>query len=287
MPPLLSIVNFPLEILGLNICKIQYEGIKLYMTIDALEEIEANLFYNQYAVIRKIQKGDTVVDLGAHQGTFTIPASKLSGENGLVIAVEPIHLNFSLLVNNVMLNRCNNVLAFRRAVYIESGKQITMYLPIGLRTLSESASVFLRKELFPTKKMRRLGVPTINMWHILSLISNLRGYDTVDFLKIDIEGYELPLLTLNNSWLQHVNFITGEFHNDVYGKSGEKRIIESLHEQGFKAGIVNAKIRKSDLLKKWLRLKMQADIMGYCLYRALTCIKPGVINLRLFYAEKS
>jgi FkbM family methyltransferase len=281
-----QVINFPFELLGLKICKIEYGDMKCIVTIDALEEIEANLFYNQYMVLRKIQRGDVIVDLGTHQGTFTILASKLCGENGLVIAVEPLPLNFNLLVNNVKLNGCKNVWTFRRAVYVESGKRITLHLPTGLITLSESASVFIRGCL-PRKKMRYVHVQTMSMRDIFDLIRSVKGISHLDFLKIDIEGYELLLLTSNNEWLQHVSFIIGEFHDDVYGELGKKKIIEALRRQGFKAGTVTMQIDKISLLKKWLLSSIQASATGYCLWRALTCIKPSTLTLRLFYGERS
>ena len=44
------------------------------------------------------------------------------------------------------------------------------------------------------------------------------GWDHIDVLKIDIEGYEKVLLCRNNAWLRQVRVIVGEAHGHVdYG----------------------------------------------------------------------
>jgi hypothetical protein len=158
-----------------------------------------------------------------------------------------------------------------------------MYLP---GNMTESASIFLRKTLFSKSNMRKVPAQTVTMFDILRYIKKLKNQDRINFLKIDIEGYELPLLSFNNRWLSNVDYIVGEFHTDVYGLVGKKRILETLTKQGFKTGVLKVKINKMDLLKKWMCSRLSPNSYGYLLYRTLTCIKPNPINQELFYGEK-
>ena len=56
-----------------------------------------------------LRRGQTVVDVGANVGYFTLLAARAVGPTGSVVAVEPEHANVRLLRANVWLNRCDNV----------------------------------------------------------------------------------------------------------------------------------------------------------------------------------
>jgi FkbM family methyltransferase len=60
-------------------------------------------------MIRTIKPGDTVVDLGANHGYFTLLMSKLVGETGRVIAIEAFPETRQSLEANLALNRIRNV----------------------------------------------------------------------------------------------------------------------------------------------------------------------------------
>jgi hypothetical protein len=62
------------------------------------------------------QKEEIVIDGGAHIGLFTIKASKVVGNNGLVIAVEPEPENFNLLCRNLKINSLVNVIPLKAAL---------------------------------------------------------------------------------------------------------------------------------------------------------------------------
>lgn len=69
-----------------------------------------------------VKKGDTVVDLGANMGYFTLLASRLVGETGKVYAFEPEPVNYALLLKNLELNGYDNVVPVQKAVSNVNGK---------------------------------------------------------------------------------------------------------------------------------------------------------------------
>ena len=71
---------------------------------------------------RTIQRGWTVVDLGAGDGYFTILFSKLVGPQGKVFAFEPDEINLKNLRANVERNGCRNVVVVSKAVTERTGK---------------------------------------------------------------------------------------------------------------------------------------------------------------------
>jgi FkbM family methyltransferase len=77
-----------------------------------LRHVERGLLYEpdvSAVFIRAIQEGDTVLDIGANAGIFTILASRLAGSNGRVIGFEPVADNLERLAANLALNDIANV----------------------------------------------------------------------------------------------------------------------------------------------------------------------------------
>jgi FkbM family methyltransferase len=63
-----------------------------------------------------IRPGDTVLDVGAHVGYYTLLASVLAGDNGTVWAFEPNPRNFRFLERHARINGRRNVRAEQAAV---------------------------------------------------------------------------------------------------------------------------------------------------------------------------
>lgn len=80
------------------------------------EEFETEIFK------KEIKKGDTVLDLGAHIGYYTLLAAKLVGEKGKVFAFEPEPTNFALLKKNIKINNYQNVIPVQKPFLIKTEK---------------------------------------------------------------------------------------------------------------------------------------------------------------------
>jgi FkbM family methyltransferase len=72
-------------------------------------------------VQRLVSPGDTVVDVGANIGYYTLQFARLVGETGRVFAFEPDPRNFALLEENVWQNGYRNVTLVRAAVASRPG----------------------------------------------------------------------------------------------------------------------------------------------------------------------
>jgi len=77
--------------------------------------------YETRLVQRLISPGDTVVDIGANIGYYTLQFARLVGNAGHVYAFEPDPRNFELLQENVWQNGYRNVTLVRAAVADRSG----------------------------------------------------------------------------------------------------------------------------------------------------------------------
>lgn len=58
---------------------------------------------------RRVAPRDTVIDVGAHAGYYTLLGARLVGASGLVVAFEPSPRNCVFLRRHVALNGCGNV----------------------------------------------------------------------------------------------------------------------------------------------------------------------------------
>ena len=72
-------------------------------------------------VQRLVSPGDTVVDVGANIGYYTLQFARLVGATGQVVAFEPDPHNFALLEENVWQNGYRNVTLVQAAVTARSG----------------------------------------------------------------------------------------------------------------------------------------------------------------------
>jgi FkbM family methyltransferase len=134
-----------------------------------------------------LTEGMTMIDIGAHMGMYTLTASKLVGESGVVIAMEPSTREFQRLTFHVTLNDLRNVRCFQVAASSTSGEatlKIAGEWNSGHNTLGEFSNATVAK----TREER---VPT----QTVDALVAAQGLNRVDAIKIDVEGHELQVLT--------------------------------------------------------------------------------------------
>jgi FkbM family methyltransferase len=173
-----------------------------------------------------IKRGDTVVDAGANIGIFTVIASRFVGERGVVAAVEPTPSSFHLMKKNLSLNECKNVKAIMAAL---GEKESIGRLNIYRDSLINSFFAWPRTDRVVHDSIA-VQVKTLD-----GLMREL-GLNSLDLLKIDTEGYELPILKGGIEIIRGFRpYIVGEAHPTL-SDSGSK-IAEFLSERGYRCQI--------------------------------------------------
>lgn len=125
-----------------------------------------------------INKGEIIMNLGAHIGGATLFFSMLVGDEGLVIAVEPVVENYRVLMNVIIENKLTNVIPLLIAVGKNTSRGI-IYFSTGT---GGHSLVF--------KYDKKRIVPIIS-WDDLVTTLNLKH---IDLAKVDIEGSEIGFL---------------------------------------------------------------------------------------------
>jgi FkbM family methyltransferase len=129
-----------------------------------------------------------VVDVGAYIGTYTVRAMHIAD---LVIAIEPLPINFKVLQTNVELNihkRRAKVILINKAI-AEKKKKTKIFIPIEDKCIS-GEKARLESDSDRTEKLLVFDVNVDTLDNIL----NELGVDKIYLLKIDIEGYVLKAL---------------------------------------------------------------------------------------------
>lgn len=128
-----------------------------------------------------IDNADTIIDIGAHIGLFSVYAATKS-QLGKVYAFEPFGENFELLQMNLNNNSISNVVAEEVAIDKENGIS-KLYLSPDNNTGGHS---------FHLKKNSGYFVDVAT----LSLASVVEKYElsVIDYLKMDCEGAEFEIL---------------------------------------------------------------------------------------------
>lgn len=130
---------------------------------------------------RWLQPGSVALDVGANVGTYSIPLARIVGARGRVVAFEPNRPTRACLRHNLRLNSIRNVTVVPCAVGETAGRQglVVTEKNAGEVHLAPAGSAEGREGVRVTtldQEVKRLRLPA------------------VDYIKLDIEGYELAAL---------------------------------------------------------------------------------------------
>jgi FkbM family methyltransferase len=169
---------------------------------------------------RLVRRGQRVLDLGAHIGTFTLAAAELGCE---VIAVEASPENAELLRASIEINGFNQVRVIQAVVSDHAGMvPFSSYGPFG--------HVFSTVTNLPS-----VEVPAVRLDELLSHV----GWKQVDLVKLDVEGSEIAALDGMPNLLQSADappiiYESNAYTLGFYGKTPQE-LQARLHRSGYRS----------------------------------------------------
>lgn len=136
-----------------------------------------------------VRPGMICVDVGANVGFFTLLMAKLVQPGGRVIAFEPTSRVFEVLKRNVQLNGLIQVDLEQTALSSSSGMVDFQEGPAGFEVYNT-----IGKVTHPNAIDQSFVTSSVKCERLETYLG-ARGLQQVDFIKIDVEGAELSVLS--------------------------------------------------------------------------------------------
>lgn len=165
----------------------------------------------------EICPGQTVVDVGAHIGIFSLMAARKVGAGGKVISFEPSPRTLDLLRRNLSENSLPWIKLHAVALADVPGKAEFFVADDAVNNPAADS-------LVPSKDRKKVVVPLRRLDDILSE----DGVADVDHLKIDVEGAEMRVLDGAPRTLARTRRIVMEVHQPIVDATAMRRRLESL-----------------------------------------------------------
>lgn len=143
----------------------------------------------QYLFARFVRPGDITLDIGANSGFHTVCLSKIVGEEGLVHAFEPVVFNYNKMVTNLHLNGSQNVVTHPYALGNVNEKQMMNVIREGeFEQGNHSLAANEKIEGILKDKVVKTEVQVSRLDDVLG------DLEALDFIKIDVEGFEIEVI---------------------------------------------------------------------------------------------
>lgn len=175
--------------------------------LDLSDLIQRNVYLGTYEphesslVRHSLRPGMTFIDVGANVGYYSLMASAVAGPSGRVLVIEPNPDLCKCLKETIRDNRIRNIAVARAAMADQSG-WADLFVP--KQPENNTAT------MVPNNAGRPVRVRVLTLDEYLEQ----QQVATVDFLKIDVEGFEDKVLGGARSALRdkHIRAVLCEFN---------------------------------------------------------------------------
>lgn len=174
---------------------IEYRGCVFFAS--TLNKVEKKLITGRYdeshfdLMEQIVHSGDICLDIGANIGAYSVFLSKLVGPDGQVHSFEPVQHIRTKAIRNLHANSSRNTTMNSYALGAEPGE-------VEMFQVNEDQFRGGTSSILQTENMNKMGLDAFTTRPVR--VSTVDHYVTenslphVDFIKIDIEGYELNCL---------------------------------------------------------------------------------------------
>lgn len=199
-------------------------GLASHLLFDGFWEFWLTKFFANH-----IKPGDTVIDVGANLGYYSVLAADLVGPEGHVVAVEPNPAIFQLLTQSMRVNGFAGRCDLRNIALggSEKPKTLPFFVPNG----EPKNGRFLQDGETP-EQLNRHG----EVFEVKTGTLDPGNLDRVDLIKIDVEGAEIAVLDQLSPIIEkfnpiiacEVNFARGYTYDEVVDRLGKGGTLKHL-----------------------------------------------------------
>ena len=146
---------------------------------------------------------DTVLDIGAHIGSFSIKAASLGA---MVFALEPDIMNFNLLKRNIKINDFKSLI---RPIHTA----LSNHNGLDVLTYKSDFNSGQRSMLYSDNYENQEIITTVTLATLFDTI--LKDLDRISCMKMDIEGKEFDILMDKNNkkYITKFDYIDIDIHS--------------------------------------------------------------------------
>lgn len=195
--------------------------------LDVSEVIDASLYYSgtfeadaEKIISRFVGPGSVSVDIGANFGYHTFAMARLAGASGRVIALEPTEWAFAKLQRNASANDFKNITFLRLGLGDEDIGGIDTSFRSSYRLDGTQRNI-----------QERIVIRT------LDAVLDEQGVSSVDFIKLDVDGFEGKVLRGARRTLERFHpvifFEISPSLMQLHGDIAED-LIRSLYDRGYR-----------------------------------------------------
>ena len=165
------------------------EGIDLSVFLFGTSESKIS---NLKKLLLKKDSSLTIIDIGANIGSVSLKLATIF-ENSKIFAIEPTNYAYNKLFNNLKLNKELENRVFLRQLFITNSKKPNK---VWSSWNFDNSDKKHQKHLGTLKEIRQ------NAYLKLDQFIKNENLNSVDFIKLDVDGYELDVLTSGENFLK-------------------------------------------------------------------------------------
>lgn len=207
--------------------------------------LDAGQFYENDVsslIIRVLSEGDTVIDIGANIGYFTVLAAAMVGKGGKVLAFEPGEENIADLERNMGMNRIEGIVDIVSKPATDLPKETSFYLN---KTSSGGNALWDPAEFSKVSDVRSVAERISLQSTTVDIEVACRKIEKIKLIKIDTEGAEAMILrgaarTLIDA---EVDFVVCELHQFGLEQLGysQESLRNFMHAMGYECFVLGYK----------------------------------------------
>ncbi len=169
-----------------------------------------------------VQPGFTCVDIGANVGYYSVFLSRYAGAEGRVFAVEPVPLFANIFIKNTGRFARKNITLYQCALGAEK-KKVTLSTPVIDGVFRHGLTKIVEQETDQSAQSYEAQMEVADQ-----LFAPLQK---IDFLKCDVEGYEVILFP---QMLETLKRCKPLIQIEISTEENRKQLIELLQPLGYK-----------------------------------------------------